>query len=322
MRLSISRTTKNILLLAVAAIVIVSLMFAAAGVVRANETIQLRWEFEENGGATVLDSSSDNNGTIYNGATRGTGSTGFGVSLNGVNQYIQSNAPLASLGSTNTPYALSAWVRVPAGVSSGNIVHISSSPTGSGWCIPFLRLQEGVFRATGWDGGAVSAASTTTVEPDRWYQVMTTWDSENGLRLFVDGVLEDSSPQSTFNAYGAPVYVSVGLSNNNCSEDQGYLQGEVDDIRVYDRVIQPEDVQDIINPETTGGSDGDAVGVDNESQDDDVSLAPGQGTSSEALLPGVPNTGVKAAEYIDLGGLAVVGAGSLATLLLIRRKYS
>jgi len=267
----------------------------------AADAIQLRWEFEEASGSAVADSSGSNTATLYNNPTRVAGYTGSAISLNGVNQYVQSNARVASLGEVDLPYALSAWVKVPAGVTAGNIIHISSNANGGAWCIPFLRLQGGVFQATGWDGNSVSAIGTTTVQPDQWYQVLTTWDPANGLRLFVNGTLEDSSPQSNFDAYGSAVYVSAGLGNASCSENQGFLRGVVDDVRVYDRVIEAEDIQDINNPVPAGAVD----------DDDDTALG-GSGASTDAAVPTTPlppNTGLEPRSSISVWGSRVFMKG-------------
>ena len=278
----------------------------------AADAIQLRWEFEDAAGSAVSDSSGINGATLYNNPTRVAGQSGSGISLNGTNQYVQSNTRLTSLGTSNIPYALSAWVQVPAGVQNGNIIHISSSSNGGNWCIPFLRLQGGVFRATGWDGDAVSAIGTTAVQPNTWYQVLTTWDPGNGLRLFVDGQLEDSEPQSTFAAYGAPVYVSVGLGNNSCSENQGFLRGIVDDVRVYDRVIETEDLEDINNPVPAAIVDP-AAPINENGDGGGVVLD----TPADAVIPGAPNTGTQRTEQpTNFAGLIIV-LGVVATAIMM-----
>lgn len=279
----------------------------------AADVVQLRWDFEEGSGATATDSSGNSNsGTLYNGASYVPGHSGLGASLDGIDQYVQSNSPIASLGTSNTPYALSAWVRVPTGVTDGNIVHVSSNANGGNWCIPFLRLQGGVFRATGWDGNSVSAVGTTTVVPDQWYQVLTTWDPGNGLRLFVNGTLEDSSPQASFSAYGSPVYVSVGLSNGTCSEDQGFLRGTVDDVRVYDRALNAADITAINNPNAVPSN---------------TTTAVSNTAAPTTFIPGAPNTGAPRAATVNpvLWWVSVGAALALALyalMVLVRRVYS
>jgi hypothetical protein len=217
--------------------------------------VQLQWNFEEGSGSTATDSStSGNTGILFNSPSYVPGNTGLGLSLNGTNQYIRSTSAIASLGTVDEPYALSAWVKVAAGETAGNIVHISSLTSGGGWCIPFLRLEGGKFSATGWDSGLpTSAVSSTTVQADTWYQVLTSWDATNGLRLFVNGVLEDSTPQPNFTAAGSPVYTFIGIGAPSCSQNQGYLKAVVDDVRIYSRALDTEDIEEISNPDDNDG---------------------------------------------------------------------
>jgi hypothetical protein len=226
------------------------LVLLSPKIVHADSGLQLQWNLDEGSGTTANDfSGNNNNGTLFNGPTYVPGEYNLGVALNGVNQYIQSNTPLASLGTVNQPYALSAWVKVAPGVTAGNIVHISSLQNGGAWCIPFLRLQNDVFTATGWyNSQAYSAVGTTQVQSGVWYQVLTSWDPTNGLRLFVNGNQEAQTPQAGYSAHGSPVYFSLGLSGPTCANNQGFLNGVVDDGIVYDRALTSTDIQNISSP--------------------------------------------------------------------------
>jgi len=217
----------------------------------------VHWPLDEGSGTTATDiSGHGNDGILYNGATYVPGQVGTGVHLNGIDQYVQTPTPIDTTGVADEPYALSAWVKLDTGVTSGNIVHISSQASGGGWCIPFLSLAGGTFRAVSWtSGGENDAIGTTPVVANQWYQVMTTWDATNGLRLFVNGTLEASTPQTEFNGYGAPVYVSFGLSSG-CSGNQGFLKGTVDDLRIYARPLTDTDVTDLSTPDDNDGVSG------------------------------------------------------------------
>ncbi len=212
--------------------------------------LAVHWPLDEGSGITAADTSGHgNDGTIFNGALYVPGQVGTAIHLDGINQYIQTTNPVDVTGAVDEPYALSAWVKLDSGVTQGNIVHISSDISGSGWCIPFLRFNGGVFQAVSWSAhapfGEVDAVGATHPVAGQWYQVMTTWDPTNGLRLFVNGTLEASTPQDIFSASGGPVYVSFGLGAGGCSGDQGFLKGSVDDLRIYNRVLDTSDVQNI-----------------------------------------------------------------------------
>ena len=234
----------------------------------ADSGLILEWKFNEGSGTTALDSSGNGNvGTLYNGPTYVAGIEGSAISLNGVDQYVQVDSPFAFLGTANQPYALSAWVNVPNPGESGNIIDLSSSSDGSGWCIPFLTIDNGVFSATSWDSetGPVYATDTTQVQPNQWYQVITTWDPSNGLRLFVNGTLVQSTPQPDYAASGVPMYFSAGLSDGGaCSGDEGFLNGAVDDARLYNSVLTTSDIQDIYSVGTPIKDDSSAPTTSND----------------------------------------------------------
>jgi len=245
-------------------------LFSLSPIVSADDgNLILHWNLNEGSGTTAIDDSGNSyDGTLYNGATYVTGHEGKGVLLNGVDQYVQTPTPFPFLGTVDQPYALSAWVNFTQAGASGNIFHISSNMDGSGWCIPFLTLTNGHFVATGWNDGEVQAVDPAVSTNGVWHQVISTWDPTNGLRLFVDGDLVSSTPQSNYAASGSPMYASLGLGSVACSNNQGYLEGVVDDARIYSRALLSEDIQSI-------ASEGSPV-------------VP----SPEPQAPGAPNTGV------------------------------
>ncbi len=277
-----------------------------------NSGLQLEWKFDEGTGTTAIDSSGNGNtGTIYNNASYVSGVEGTAVSLNGINQYVEVNSPFAFLGTVDQPYALSAWVNVPNAGESGNIIHISSNADGSGWCIPFLALNNGVFSATGWDNsGVVHATDSTQIQPNQWYQVITTWDPSNGLRLFVNGTLVQSTPQPDYAASGSPMYFSAGLANVGCSGNEGFLDGSVDDARLYSSVLTPTDVQNI-----------NSVGDPPSNTASNNSSSPTTTTTSKDSAP--PDTGFGTPNTSNLiNGLSLVALVSIAggISLIHRRK--
>lgn len=76
--------------------VLVATFVVSGSSVGAADTVQLRWDFEEPAGTAVTDSSGFNNtGLLYNNPTRVPGQSGNAIALDGVNQYVRSDARLA-----------------------------------------------------------------------------------------------------------------------------------------------------------------------------------------------------------------------------------
>lgn len=281
------------------AIVLSSVVFGPVRVSADTDTnLILHWNLNEGSGTSAFDDSGNNyHGILHNGATYTTGHEGYGVSLNGVNQYIQTPTPFAFLGTVDQPYALSAWVNFTNPGASGNIFHMSSNIDGSGWCIPFLTLANGHFVATGWDqtSGEVDAIDPAVATNGEWHQVISTWDPTNGLRLFVDGNLVSSTPQPDYAASGTAMYATLGIGAPACSNDQGYLEGIVDDARIYSRVLLPADIQTIAN------------------EGSPVTPPP---STVNTTIPGAPDTGVGPVESIAQPAILPVVVASFIIVIL------
>lgn len=296
------------------AILISSVILAPVRVVSADTDVNLilHWNLNEGSGTSALDDSGNSyDGVLYNGATYTGGHEGSGVSLNGVDQYIQTPTPFGFLGTVDQPYALSAWVNFTQPGASGNIFHISSNMDGSGWCIPFLTLANGHFVATGWDQtfGEVDAIDPAVSTNGEWHQIISTWDPTNGLRLFVDGNLVNSTAQPDYAASGTAMYASLGIGAPACSNNQGYLEGTVDDARIYSRVLLPADIQTI-------SSEGEPT-------------APPPDSTSDITIPGAPDTGIGPSQDMvrDDGPLYPIASSLSITLVfaatvILRRRLS
>jgi hypothetical protein len=81
-----------------------------------------------------------------------------------------------------------------------------------------------------------------------WYQIVQTWSSTNGLRLYIDNVLVASNPSvTTYAASGVSDYVTVGnRPSSGCTTgvigSQTAFYGDIDDFRIYSRELTADDV--------------------------------------------------------------------------------
>ena len=103
-------------------------------------------------------------------------------------------------------------------------------------------MQSGKFSAISFNGVDIHITQSDTPSTDVWHHVVTTWDATNGLRLYVDGILKASTPQTNYAAAGMPVYLQIARGVGGCVADTGYLRGSVDDVRVYDRALTQKQI--------------------------------------------------------------------------------
>ena len=92
-----------------------------------------------------------------------------------------------------------------------------------------------------------------------WHHVAVTWDTSADLIMYVDGVEIDRQPLSDKTFLGLPVITKTFGRPANGQTDRHY-QGWLGDLALFNRVLTPEDIQNIA---TLGLSDGVGDACDN-----------------------------------------------------------
>jgi hypothetical protein len=196
------------------------------------------WKFDENTGTTAADSSgAANPGTLANAPAWGSGPSGYALAFNGSTSYV---AGLGRAVHTNASLTVAAWVNLTsaAGGTDGAAVSQSGTHTDGfllGWDSASTKW---VFSMTNSDLASPtvvkqfsSAVATTGV----WTHLVGVYDSSvNKIYLYVNGnVIGNATKSSSWDATGAVqagrAYVSDAWA--------GYFNGQVDDVRVYDRAL-------------------------------------------------------------------------------------
>jgi hypothetical protein len=201
------------------------------------------WKFEGNGSDT---SNNGNSGTVFNPAYA-PGVAGQALQLDGASTYAAfPDSP--SLNPT-TAMTISAWYFAAPFSGSGNDPIVDKgAPFHSP---PYYQYHLGVsgtqYPVPGTVGAtfALSAGGNTgggtapgTLVNGRWTHYVATYDGSES-RFYADGVLIQSNPSTgTLATFGRPVMVGrfVNLP-------QFFLPGAVDEIRLFDRAVSPEEAE-------------------------------------------------------------------------------
>lgn len=165
-----------------------------------------------------------------------------GFFFDGVDDYASSSGVFTKLGTSNTPYTISGWIKVAPGETNGNIVHMASGSGGSGWCLPPMAMNSKRLKATSWNGGQISITDSFTMLEDVWYHFATTWDSINGLRLYRNGSLVANTAQAIYSASGSANYIFLGFSPGGCAGNEGMFNGAIDKVRFFDYSRTPTQI--------------------------------------------------------------------------------
>jgi hypothetical protein len=166
------------------------------------------------------------------------------MNFNGVNDNVTATG-FSELGTSNRPYSFAGWFKTSTGETDGNIIFMSVP---SGWCLPPVAIDGGYLRGHSWNNGPVSVYSTTPIVANTWYHFVNTWNSSGGLKIYVNGILEATTPQADYTASGASNYINIGYTSGiGCSEDKGWFNGSVSQIRIWNRELSAAEVRALYN---------------------------------------------------------------------------
>jgi hypothetical protein len=192
--------------------------------------------------SNLLDSTTNHaDGTNNGGVTFGAGHTAaagdMAASFDGSATGSYVSGPYAALGGLTPAYSIEMWVN-PTAAAAGELAHVSTTPDGAGWCTPFLGVTgTGAIVTQAWNGGGDSEVIGPSLTPGTWTHVAATWSTPNGLRLYINGALIDSTAV-TFSGAGQPAYLTVGgpSTGTGCSTldiPTAPFAGAVDDVQVF-----------------------------------------------------------------------------------------
>jgi RHS repeat-associated protein len=190
------------------------------------------WKLDNN----AIDASGNNyNGTLVGSplfsTDRKEGS--HSLSFNGSNQYVDLGTPsLFPVG--NAPRTLAAWAKTTTTASGDRIIVAYGSNANSQ---AFYLAQNGTSLVVGGFSNNVSVTNIWSVGV--WRHICMTYDGATA-RIYVDGSLVNTTNKA-WNTVLTRAYIGRHVTNNN------YWNGNVDDVRLYDRVLSGVEVQGLAN---------------------------------------------------------------------------
>ena len=159
---------------------------------------------------------------------------------------------LVLLGRSDQSYSFSIWIK-PDAPQKASIIHMSSSLDGGGWCVPILGLtNETRLMTVAWDGVGVEVMGQV-VPATSWTHAVVTYSRNNGVRLYANGSLSNSTGSFSFPGSNTSNYLFVGSSRAAIvcvalAEIKGQYSGAVDELRVYSRELTAAEINALANP--------------------------------------------------------------------------
>lgn len=189
------------------------------------------YRFDEGAGAVAGDAVGDADAALT-GTAWTDGVAGGALSFAGAGQ-ADTGAPLVR---TDASYSASAWVRLDE--VGGAFQTVVSQDTGANSA--FFLQYSGQDRRWAMSFVGMRALSPAEPEPGRWYHLTGVRDAEAGtLALYVDGEKVDERQVCTAPASSGSTVIGRGEYGG---EQVDFLHGAVDDVRIFDRALEPEEV--------------------------------------------------------------------------------
>ncbi|MFF3332751.1 LamG-like jellyroll fold domain-containing protein [Streptomyces sp. NPDC002888] len=199
--------------------------------------------FDEATGTTAYDASSNGwNGTLVNGASHVAGKSGNAVDLNGSSQYVAlPNGVVA----TDDSVTVAAWVNLDT-VSNWMRIFDFGSGTATNMFLTPKNGANGKIRFAIKNNGSSEQVidGQSALPTGSWHHVAVTLSGSTGI-LYVDGVQVGSNTGMTFkpSTLGVTTQDWIGRSQYN----DPYLDGKIDDFRIYNRALTASEVGHVMS---------------------------------------------------------------------------
>jgi len=186
------------------------------------------WAMDETEGMTAHDSAGKNDAMVLGGATwqPTDGKIGGAVAFDGKDDFARSGSVV--LDPAKGPLSVIAWVK---GGATGRV--IVSQASGADW----LYLNQYGMLTTDLksaDRNAKPLSSDAFVTDDQWHRVVLTWDGTNRT-LQMDGVEVARDTQPSLAASSGSLHIGAGKNLGTTA----FWSGLIDDVRIYNRAVQP-----------------------------------------------------------------------------------
>ncbi len=171
------------------------------------------------------------------------------LNFDGVNDFVVSSNAITN-NTENQTYQ--AWFRIPSIPANSDLILQRGNDGTGGWSV-----QIGI-NSTGRLYAGISASSdtfltgTAVLTPNTWYNVTFVFENNSSLRLYLNGNLEASIAIGNRTLRNSDNKLRIG-TGNIASE---YFNGDVDEVRVWNKVLNATDILNTMNCELQASETG------------------------------------------------------------------
>ncbi len=190
------------------------------------------WPLDEGSGETTEDLAGDHDGTLVNGPTWTTGTSGGALQFNGSNQFVDTGAAILD---TTANYTAAAWVKLDS--LDGFATAVSQDGASNS---AFFLQYSGVDNRFAFSFAGLRALAPTAPETGRWYHLVGVRDASAGtLTLYVDGQRAGTASACLGDTSSGHTVIGRAKFGGNPVD---YWRGAIDQVHVYDRALSATEV--------------------------------------------------------------------------------
>jgi len=228
------------------------------------------WKLDDGAGTTAIDSEGGHDGTLTNGPVWVAGQLGGALDFDGSNDYVDltSDAELDDVFDGGATVAMWIYPRSWGKSDNGRILDKASQVSGDrdGWMIALRGETPAVQFAQGFTGvRGFWRSQEGTVALDTWTHVAVVYDASsvaNDAEIYLNGVSQ--SPLVEIAPTGSiATDAGIALRMGNYAQDTSRtFDGIIDDVRIYDRMLSPEEIGQQASAGQESGGSGNTDGGD------------------------------------------------------------
>ena len=208
-------------------------------------------------GTEVKDISGNNNHGAVSGLTVASvtpGKLGQGLQFNGTSDYVSipdtDSLSFTNGSGTDLPYSISVWVYMRDITQTAGMV---SKWLSGDHCEYLLFIDSGTLRIQNYswysDPMIGRSVSLSASNQNKWIHITATYtgsETNAGLALFVDGVRVDTT-NTGWGTYTGTQNSDVPVRIGAFDGAANFLNGKIDDVRIYNRALSANEVADLYN---------------------------------------------------------------------------
>jgi len=208
------------------------------------------WKFDETSGTSAADSSGNNySGTLVNGPTWAAGHVDGALNFDGIDDHVATvDDPLDITGSLT----ISAWVVHTSNSTARHIASKNHVGVSTPWQLAILTTNKLRSYTRGSDLDQ-AIDSNDSISLNAWHHVVFVRDAVTSkVTFYIDGS-QDSGGWQTYTparVSASGVTAKIGSRGDGASN---FFSGKIDDLRIYNRALSPDEVLALYLGEPGGG---------------------------------------------------------------------